>query len=74
VTNKGQSPLTILKVQVSNAAIGVDLKKNMLEPGETTKMRISVNRQVISRDRRPLRVLLITNDVQHPKVEINIKH
>lgn len=74
VTNKGQSPLTILKVQVSNAAIGVDLKKNMLEPGETTKMRITVNRQVISHDRRPLRVLLITNDVQHPKVEINIKH
>lgn len=73
VGNRGQSPLMILKVQVFNSAVGVDLKKNVLEPGETTKMRISVNKRAIDRDRRHLRVLLITNDIQHPKVEINIK-
>ncbi|MBO7602170.1 MAG: DUF1573 domain-containing protein [Bacteroidaceae bacterium] len=73
VGNRGQSPLMILKVQVFNSALGVDLKKNVLEPGETTKMRISVNKRAIDRDRRHLRVLLITNDIQHPKVEINIK-
>ena len=73
VTNRGKSPLTILKVQVFNTAVGVDLKKNVLEPGESTKLRISVNKRAIGRDNRHLRVLLITNDVQHPKVEINIK-
>ena len=74
VTNRGKSPLTILKVQVFNTAVGVDLKKNVLEPGESTKLRISVNKRLLTQDRRHLRVLLITNDVQHPKVEINIKH
>lgn len=73
VTNRGKSPLTILKVQVFNTAVGVDLKKNVLEPGESTKLRISVNKRAIGRDNRHLRVLLITNDVLHPKVEINIK-
>ena len=73
VTNKGQSPLTILKVQVFNTAVGVDLKKNVLDPGTSTKLRISVNKRLLDSDRRHLRVLLITNDVQHPKVEINIK-
>ena len=73
VSNNGRSPLMILKVQVFNSAVGVDLKKNVLEPGETTKMRISVNKRAIDRERRHLRVLLITNDIQHPKVEINIK-
>ena len=73
VYNRGQSPLTILKVQVFNTAVGVDLKKNVLEPGESTKLRISVNKRAIGRDNRHLRVLLITNDVLHPKVEINIK-
>ena len=73
VTNRGKSPLTILKVQVFNTAVGVDLKKNVLEPGESTKLRISVNKRLLTQDRRHLRVLLIINDVQHPKVEINIK-
>lgn len=73
VTNKGQSPLTILKVQVFNTAVGVDLKKNVLDPGTSAKLRISVNRRLLDSDRRHLRVLLITNDVRHPKVEINIK-
>lgn len=73
VTNRGKSSLTILKVQVFNTAVGVDLKKNVLEPGESTKLRISVNKRAIGRDNRHLRVLLITNDVLHPKVEINIK-
>lgn len=74
VTNKGLSPLAIFKVQVFNSAVGVDLKKNVLEPGQSTKLRVSVDKRILDRDRRHLRVLLITNDVQHPKVEINIKH
>lgn len=73
LTNKGQSQLMILKVQVFNTAVGVDLKKNVLDPGQSTKLRVSVNKRVMESDHRPLRVLLITNDVQHPKIEINIK-
>ncbi|MCR4765051.1 MAG: DUF1573 domain-containing protein [Bacteroidaceae bacterium] len=74
VTNKGQSPLAIFKVQVFNPAVGVNLKKNVLEPGQSTKLRVSIDKRTIDRNRGHLRVLLITNDYQHPKVEINIKH
>ncbi|MBO7417530.1 MAG: DUF1573 domain-containing protein [Bacteroidaceae bacterium] len=73
VTNKGQTPLAIFKVQVFNSAVGVDLKKNVLEPGQSTKLRVTIDKNSIGRDRRHLRVLLITNDYNHPKVEINIK-
>ncbi len=74
LTNKGLSPLTILKVQVFNSAICVDLKKTVREPKESIKMRVTVDKRILSRDRKPLRLLLITNDIQHPQVEINIKH
>ena len=73
ITNNGQSQLAMFKVQVFNSAVGVDLKKNVLEPGESTKLRITVDKRTIDRERRRLRVLLITNDYLHPKVEINIK-
>ena len=73
ITNTGQGQLAMFKVQVFNSAVGVDLKKSVLAPGESTKLRITVDKRTIDRERRRLRVLLITNDYQHPKVEINIK-
>jgi len=72
VTNKGYSPLEISKLQVFNPAIGVDLKKATLEPGDKTRLRISLDKRNLTR-KRNLRVLMITNDPSQPKVVINIK-
>ena len=72
LTNTGRSPLHISKLQVFHPAVGVSLKKTVLQPGESTRLRITVTKRGISRHRRHLRVLMITNDPAHPKVEINI--
>ena len=73
VTNTGRSPLEIIKLQVFHPAVGVHLKKGTLQPGESTRLRVTVTRRGIGRHRRHLRVLMITNDPARPKVEIDIK-
>ena len=72
LTNTGKSPLQISKLQVFHPAVGVQLKKSILQPGESTRLRITVTKRGIGKRRRHLRVLMITNDPAHPKVEINI--
>lgn len=72
ITNEGHSPLQILKLQVSHPALGVSLKKNMLSSGESTRMKVTITRKRLGRHHRHLHLLIITNDPQHPKVEIDI--
>lgn len=72
VTNTGRSPLHISKLQVFHPAVGVQLKKTVLQPGESTRLRVTVTKRGIGRHRRHLRVLMITNDPARPKVEINL--
>jgi len=49
------------------------LKKSVLKPGESTRLRVTVVKRNIGKKRRHLRLLMITNDPMQPKVEINIK-
>lgn len=72
VTNTGKSPLHINKLQVFHPAVGVQLKKSVLQPGESTRLRVTVTKRGIGRHRRHLRVLMITNDPSRPKVAIDI--
>lgn len=73
VTNTGRSPLQISKLQVFHPAVGVSLKKSLLQPGESTRLRVTVAKRNIGKKRRHLRLLMITNDPVQPKVEIDIK-
>lgn len=73
VTNTGRSPLQISKLQVFHPAVGVNLKKSVLLPGESTRLRVTVVKRNIGKKGRHLRLLMITNDPMQPKVEINIK-
>ncbi len=73
LTNAGHTPLQISKLQVFNSAVGVRLKKSVLQPGETTRLRVTVSRKTIFKKKQHLRILMITNDPASPKVEINIK-
>lgn len=73
ITNTGRSPLQISKLQVFHPAVGVSLKKSVLQPGESTRLRVTVEKKNIGKKRRHLRLLMITNDPMQPKVEINIK-
>ena len=73
ITNTGRSPLQISKLQVFHPAVGAGLKKSVLKPGESTRLRVTVVKRNIGKKRRHLRLLMITNDPMQPKVEINIK-
>lgn len=73
ITNSGRSPLQVSKFQVFHPAVSVNLKKSVLQPGESTRLRVTVAKKNIGKKRRHLRLLMITNDPVQPKVEINIK-
>ena len=73
ITNTGRSSLQISKLQVFNPALGVSLKKSVLQPGETTRLRVTIDKRNIAKKKRHLRILMITNDPMQPKVEMNIK-
>ncbi|MDR0973181.1 MAG: DUF1573 domain-containing protein [Prevotellaceae bacterium] len=72
IRNTGASPLTIAKLQVFNPAVEVSLRKTVVNPGESTRLRVKLDKRHIRRQ-MPLRILLITDDPQHPKVTINIR-
>lgn len=73
ITNKGQSPLVINKIQVLNSSIGVTLKNRIIQPGESTVLRVTVHRAVDRKDTGKMSILIISDDPVQPKVEINIK-
>lgn len=73
ITNAGKSPLRISKLQVFNSSVGVSLKKALLQPGESTKLKVTIHKGNVGNKKHHLRILMITNDPAQPKVEINIK-
>lgn len=72
ITNTGRAPLQIRKLQIFHPAVGVSLKKKVLQPGESTRLRVTVQKKNIGKTRRHLRLLIITNDPMQPKIEIDI--
>lgn len=73
ITNDGKAPLHISKLQVFNSSVGVNLKKTVLQPGETTKLRVTIHKKNTGKKKHHLRILMITNDPAQPKVGINVK-
>lgn len=71
LSNNGKSALQISKLQVFNPAVGVDLKKTVLNPGESTRLKITLHKKGLHK-KKHLRILMITNDPKNPKVTINI--
>ena len=71
--NVGKSNLEIRDLQVFNSALGVQLKKRVLKPGATTKMKITAYGHNLRRVKGSPRVLMITNDPNSPKIIINVK-
>lgn len=71
LTNKGLSNLEIQALQVYNPGLEASIKKSTLKPGESQKLKITVNaNSSYFKGRR--RVLLITNDPRQPKHVIDI--
>ncbi|MBP5339214.1 MAG: DUF1573 domain-containing protein [Prevotella sp.] len=73
ITNSGQSVLKISSLQMFTAGMKVTLGKRELQPQETTKLKVSIERHKLLAARSKPRVLMITNAPDHPKVVINIR-
>lgn len=72
VSNTGQSVLDISSLQLFTRGVSITLNKRQLQPQETAKMKLSIDRNVLLSARSQPRVLMITNDPKRPKVVIKI--
>lgn len=71
IKNTGKTPLVISALQVYNPGISVSLNKRRINPGDTEKLKISVN-ATTSYFKGRRRVLLITNDPNHSKIVVDV--
>lgn len=72
IKNVGLSTLKIDRLQVFSPAIGVSLPKKEIAAGATVKMKITVQKDKLKKNRRP-RILMITNDPDQPEQIITIQ-
>lgn len=73
ITNTGQAPLKISSLQMFTAGMKVTLGKRELQPQESTKLKVTIDRHKLLAARSKPRVLMITNNPDRPKVVITIK-
>ena len=72
VKNVGKSDLEITDLQVFNSALGVQLKKRVLKPEASTKMKITAYGKYLKKVKGTPRVLMITNDPNCPKIIVKV--
>ena len=73
ITNEGKSTLEISKLQMFTPGLQIQLGQQRLEPGESTKLKVTAIGKELKKVRTRPRILMITNDPNNPKVVINIK-
>ena len=72
LTNKGRLALKISSLQMFTKGMTVTLNKRELQPGESAKLKVTINRDQILKARQRPRVLMITNDPDHSKVVVKV--
>lgn len=72
LSNIGRTPLTISSLQMFTAGLKISLGKSTLRPGESTKLKITAERDELKKVRTKPRILMITNDPDKSKVVITI--
>lgn len=72
ITNNGRTDLNISSLQMFTVGLRMTLGKQVVKPGETTELKITVYKEELKRARSKPRVLMITNDPDKPKVVISI--
>lgn len=72
ISNTGRTPLTISSLQMFTAGLQISLGKSTLQTGESTKLKITAQRDELRKVRTKPRILMITNDPDKSKVVITI--
>jgi archaellum component FlaF (FlaF/FlaG flagellin family) len=73
ITNKGKGVLRLESIEVYNQALKVSLPKRSLVPGESMKMKVTLQAKYLGMSNAQPRVLIITNDADHQKETITVK-
>ncbi len=73
LTNSGKSDLEIYSLQVSNPAINVQLGKRTIVPGAKVQLKVKIQESYLRKRSGDYKVVMITNDPNHPKLELKIK-
>jgi hypothetical protein len=73
LTNTGASPLVISSMQMYTGGLKVTLGSREIAPGQSTTLKILGYADELAKVKGRPRILMITNDPDHPKVTINIK-
>ncbi len=72
LTNTGRLNLKITKVQMFTKGLQLTLDKTTLRPGESGKLKIVADVDVLKKTRTKPRILMITNDPKQSKIEIPV--
>lgn len=72
ITNTGRTPLVISSLQMFTGGLKISLGKRELPQGESTKLKITAQRDELKQVRTKPRILMITNDPDKSKVVITI--
>ncbi len=72
ITNNGRTTLKISSLQMFTSGMKVTLGKRDIEPGESTRLKITVGLDDSRKQRSKPRVLMITNDPDRPKVVVKV--
>lgn len=72
ITNTGKSVLNIERIQISGDAVSVGLSSKSIEPGEKTKLKVTVQSKH-SKRHHTRRIYIITNDPNKLKEVITVK-
>lgn len=72
ISNIGKSTLDVQSLQMFTAGLKLSLSSQRIAPGQSAKLRITGHRDALRRAKSQPRILMITNDPDHPKVVINI--
>lgn len=73
LTNTGRTTLEISKLQLFSPGLQVELGEQKLEPGASTKLRVSAKGKDLRKWRTRPRILMITNDPDNQKVIIEVR-
>ena len=72
ISNIGRTPLNISSLQMFTTGLEISLGKRTLQTGESTKLKITAERDELKKARTKPRILMITNDPDKSKVVITI--
>lgn len=72
IENIGNAPLEISRLQMFTVGLQVSLSGKVVQPGKSVKLKVSGDIRELKALQTKPRVLMITNDVEQPKVIINI--